>query len=565
MNHKQSLSLMFALFFGLVMLMSLLIGAGQTQIQSAAAQQNDTCAIDLMLVLDGSGSISPSDFDTVKSFVNQLVASFVLGPNDAQIGVVQFSGYPQVEIGLSANANDITNRVNWMLKLGQNTDITSGIRLGQEQLDQGRTDVPKVMIVLTDGLHNAGPLPEPLAEQIRETRSTTILGVAVGSFNLAELISITGADYNVVQVPTFDSLTQILSILYDYSCAVVTTYNPNAGSENVLVGTGTPVFIAPTPTLQSGLIVTATPAGSSSQPATAVANAPRPDSPLVDNQPRPALVPAVSPLSDNTIIAFASDRDGDSEIFVMNGDGTDERQLTLNQADDDKPDFSPDGQRIVFESSTDGDFDIWVMGADGSNPINLTNNKAQDYGASWSPDGSQIAYHSTADGNIEIWVMNADGSNQHQITDNDLATSRSPVWSPDGQSLLYFSDESGGRELYRVELATGAVSRLTENEFYDGQPDWSASTGRLLFSSTRVDANANIFSMNPDGSDVQQLTTVAGTDDDPAWSPDGSMIVFESNRTGDYDIWIAFADGTVPQQLTNSAGRDWSPDWTWRN
>ncbi|MBI5931916.1 MAG: PD40 domain-containing protein [Chloroflexi bacterium] len=565
MNHKQSISLTLVLFFGLVMLMSMLIGAGQTQVQPVAAQQNDACAIDLMLVLDGSGSIDYSAFNTVKSFVNQLVASFVIGPNDAQIGVVQFSGYPQVEIGLSANASDITNAVDRMYKLDQNTDITSGIRLGQEQLDQGRTDAPKVMIVLTDGLHNFGPSPEPLAEQIRETRSTTILGVAVGGFDLTELISIAGADYNVVQVPTFDSLTQILSILYDYSCAVVTTYNPHAGSENVPVGTGTPAFIAPTPTLQSGFVVTATPAGPSSQPATAVANAPRPDSPRPDNQPRPPLVPAVSPLSANTIIAFASDRDGDSEIFVMNGDGTDEHQLTINQADDDKPDFSPDGQHIAFESSTDGDFDIWIMRADGSDLINLTNNKAQDYGPSWSPDGGQIAYHSTADGNIEIWVMNADGSNQHQITNNALATSRSPVWSPDGQNLLYFSDESGGRELYRVELATGAVYRLTENEFYDGQPDWAASTGRLLFSSTRVDENANIFSMNLDGSDVQQLTTVASTDDDPAWSPDGSMVVFESNRTGDYDIWIAFADGTVPQQLTNSAGRDWSPDWAWRN
>lgn len=84
-------------------------------------------------------------------------------------------------------------------------------------------------------------------------------------------------------------------------------------------------------------------------------------------------------------IAFASDRDGNFEIYVMNADGTNHVNLTNHPALDDHPAWSPDGTRIAFASWRDpGGGEIYVMNADGKNPVNLTNNLAKDQWPSWS-------------------------------------------------------------------------------------------------------------------------------------------------------------------------------------
>src|SRR5882724_6848758 len=80
----------------------------------------------------------------------------------------------------------------------------------------------------------------------------------------------------------------------------------------------------------------------------------------------------------NGKIAFASNRDGDSEIFTMNADGTNQLQLTNNVSADNTPAWSPDGKKIAFLSNRDGNGEIYVMNADGSNQTRLTNNFVSD-------------------------------------------------------------------------------------------------------------------------------------------------------------------------------------------
>ena len=81
------------------------------------------------------------------------------------------------------------------------------------------------------------------------------------------------------------------------------------------------------------------------------------------------------------LIAFTSDRDGDAEIFVMNPDGTEVRQLTDNDAWDYSPAWSPDGKHIAFDSNHPHDYEIFVMNADGSNVVSLGQ---QGYTPSWA-------------------------------------------------------------------------------------------------------------------------------------------------------------------------------------
>ena len=95
----------------------------------------------------------------------------------------------------------------------------------------------------------------------------------------------------------------------------------------------------------------------------------------------------------------------------MNADGSSLTNLTNNPADDGGPAWSPDGRQIAFVSDRDGDSEIYVMNADGSHQTNLTDNPEAIIWPAWSPDGRQIAFDfRVRDGNTDIYVVNADGS-----------------------------------------------------------------------------------------------------------------------------------------------------------
>jgi Tol biopolymer transport system component len=142
--------------------------------------------------------------------------------------------------------------------------------------------------------------------------------------------------------------------------------------------------------------------------------------------------PVVSP--DGRRIAFASDRDGDFDIYVMKAypEGRRNRavKLTDNTSFDFAPDWSPDGERIAFSGGAAGAREIYVMEAGGSDPTNLTSNAADDSDPAWSPDGGTIAFTSTRTGDAEIWRMSADGSDPTNLTGSPNSEDLQPAWQP---------------------------------------------------------------------------------------------------------------------------------------
>jgi len=279
----------------------------------------------------------------------------------------------------------------------------------------------------------------------------------------------------------------------------------------------------------------------------------------------PTVAPQPSPTASaggSGLIAFESRRDGNSEIYMMNADGSAQTRLTDNTADDAHPVWSPDGGRIAFESQRDGNSEIYVMNADGSAQTRLTDNTADDTQPSWSSFGSRIAFVSTRDGNNEIYLMNADGSAQARLTNNS-ADDTNPVWSPDGTRIAFVSMRDGNSEIYLMNADGSAQTRLTNNTATDCCFAWSPNGAQLAFLSDR-DGNSEIYVMNADGSAQTRLTNHAALDSGPLWSPDGTQIAFLSDRDGNSEIYLMNANGSAQTRLTNHAATDccfvWSPD-----
>ena len=269
--------------------------------------------------------------------------------------------------------------------------------------------------------------------------------------------------------------------------------------------------------------------------------------------------PALTPESGR--IAFASDRDGNFEIYVMNADGSGQTRLTHNDASDSFPRWSPDARRIMFASTRDGDWDIYVMNADGSGQMRLTHDEG-DWEPSWSPDGRRIAFSSNRDGNREIYVMDADGSDITRLTD-DPAKDWIPRWSPDGRRIMFGSNRDGKSEIYVMDADGSDVTQLTHNDASDSSPRWSPDGRRIVFESFR-DNDWEIYVMNADGSRQTRLTDSPRHESAPNWSPDGRRIVFESYRDGKSEIYVMNADGSGVTRLTHNDEYDrlprWSPD-----
>ncbi len=150
-----------------------------------------------------------------------------------------------------------------------------------------------------------------------------------------------------------------------------------------------------------------------------------------------------------------------SDIYVMDPDGGNMRQLTHDLEFVRFPAWSPDGKKIAFASGRRWNYtEIYVMNADGTNLKKITNYPNPDFSPHWSPDGKRIVFLSHRFHYGEhIYVMNADGTLPTKLSDRH--SNGSPTWSPDGKKILFSSFRDWNREIYVMNADGTGVVRLT--------------------------------------------------------------------------------------------------------
>jgi TolB protein len=265
-----------------------------------------------------------------------------------------------------------------------------------------------------------------------------------------------------------------------------------------------------------------------------------------------------------THIVFVSDRSGAKEIWVMNWDGTEQRQLTKYGSISTFPSASPDGRLVAFTTYAGGYPAIQMFSLDTGRKLPFYNQRASmNAFVTFTPDSKRIIFSSTAGGGpAQLHVANVDGSGLRPLTHSGAIEVEAKINPKTGTDLVDVSGRSGFPQIYRMNIEGADVQRLSAGTGEATNPSWSPDGAHIAFAWTRgfEPGNYNIFVMDVVSQQTVQLTTNEGRNENPTWAPDGSQIVYASKRGRQSQIWIMNADGTGKHSLTQS-GNNEKPFW----
>ncbi len=230
------------------------------------------------------------------------------------------------------------------------------------------------------------------------------------------------------------------------------------------------------------------------------------------------------------------------------------------------PLLSRDGKHIVY-GVTHADMersayqsDLWLIDADGSNNIQLTHGTATNNHPRWSPDGSKIAFLSDRDARNGIWIIGATGGEAEKLT-NERGAIGAFEWSPDGKTIAFIMRDPPSADeerrirdkedwrivgtdakpthLYLIDVASRSITRLTRGAFSVTNVSWSPDGSTMAVERQPagiVDSQKSDIAIVSRSGEMRMLVTEPGADRNPQFSPDGKWIAFLS--TGGVADWL---------------------------
>ncbi len=283
-------------------------------------------------------------------------------------------------------------------------------------------------------------------------------------------------------------------------------------------------------------------------------------------------VPTPSPLSPEEAssfgIAYLSYYEGlHSRLFAFSlGEGRKIR-LTSGEWDDITPALHPNGRSLAFASNRSGNWDLYVMNLENGEISRLTNTPEYDASPSWSPDGLWLAYESYvsdgSEGNLEIFIRPVDGSQPPIRLTNDPAADHSPAWSPQGRKIAFVSTRDNNADIWIADL--DQVDQRYQNisrslDAVDAHPAWSPDGNKLVWSSAPLNGIQTLRVWNADTPEVRPAWLNGG--DWAVWSSDGNALLVslrEPNRN--YLTGYRFGEQSLILPLVDLGGEATGLTW----
>ncbi len=272
---------------------------------------------------------------------------------------------------------------------------------------------------------------------------------------------------------------------------------------------------------------------------------------------------SVVSLTGTRIYFVRSSGRGVKEIWAMDPDGSNQKQLTFYKSTSLHPAVSPDGTRLAFTTFAKGNPGIFVHSLETGRRLPFYSPVSPLVATpEYTPDGREIVFASSSGGATQICVANADGSGLRRLTHSNSVNIEPKVNPKTSAEIVFVSDRSGMPQIWRMSMEGTDARMLTTGEGEAVNPAWNPDGQHIAFSWTRgfAPGNYNVFIMDVATREFVQLTHGAGRNEHPSWAPDGLHLVFASNRSGSPQIWTMLADGTQLKQLTTQ-GQNEMPVW----